>query len=232
MTSAGFSNPPNVKIIDDEPEKRAELGFEKYSNTIAEIIESSPAKFTVGIFGDWGIGKTTLMEMVWNKMKRDDKNILTVWFDAWRFEREENIAVVPFLRTVAIELERNQQRLANKNKTWIRVKNAFRSAFVTFLKSSKFSIGVSDLAGYELDFSKIVEAIENNALPETGSQVLYYEAIEYLRKAMEDLTKDNAESKIVVFIDDLDRCLPENALEVVESIKSLFDIPGFVFVMP
>jgi len=62
--------------------------------------------------------------------------------------------------------------------------------------------------------------------------VLYYEAIEYLRKAMEDLTKDNAESKIVVFIDDLDRCLPENALEVVESIKSLFDIPGFVFVMP
>lgn len=147
MTSVGFSNPPNVKIIDDEPEKRAELGFEKYSNTIAEIIESSPAKFTVGIFGDWGIGKTTLMEMVWNKMKRDDKNILTVWFDAWRFEREENIAVVPFLRTVAIELERNQQRLANKNKTWIRVKNAFRSLLLLFSNLQNFPLELVILPG-------------------------------------------------------------------------------------
>jgi predicted KAP-like P-loop ATPase len=38
-------------------------------------------------------------------------------------------------------------------------------------------------------------------------------------------------AKIVIFVDDLDRCLPDNALDVIESMKLFFDLPGFVFVV-
>jgi hypothetical protein len=65
--------------------------------------------------------------------------------------------------------------------------------------------------------------------------ILYYDANLFLERAIKDLRtrKDGSlddEFRIVVFIDDLDRCAPEKALEVLESIKTFFDIEGFVFV--
>ena len=60
---------------------------------------------------------------------------------------------------------------------------------------------------------------------------------DYLKTALEKLTLRIPGARIVVFIDDLDRCVPEKALEVLESIKSFFDnkaffdIEGIVYVM-
>lgn len=49
---------------------------------------------------------------------------------------------------------------------------------------------------------------------------------EYLEKALSDLRKENVGYRIVVFIDDLDTCSPDRALEVLESVKSFFDMEG------
>ena len=57
---------------------------------LADIIRNSTPRFSIGIFGGWGTGKTTLMSMIRNKLE-NDKKIITVWFDAWRYEKKNKI---------------------------------------------------------------------------------------------------------------------------------------------
>jgi predicted ATPase len=65
-------------ILTDDIEINPILDFDLYTNTIFKIIENSYPKFTIGIFGDWGTGKTTLMNSVYNML--NDKNIIKVHF--------------------------------------------------------------------------------------------------------------------------------------------------------
>ena len=53
-----------IKIITDEPTLEDALHFDRYSQQLADIIVNSTPRFTIGMFGGWGTGKTTLMRMV------------------------------------------------------------------------------------------------------------------------------------------------------------------------
>jgi predicted KAP-like P-loop ATPase len=63
------------------------LDFHSYSQKLADIIINSNPRFTIGIFGGWGTGKTTLMMMI-EKELRNNNEILLVWFNAWRYESQ------------------------------------------------------------------------------------------------------------------------------------------------
>jgi predicted KAP-like P-loop ATPase len=62
---------------------------------------SSEPRFAVGIFGNWGTGKTSLMKMIEENL--DKTNTLTVWFEAWRYDRDTHFALLPFLRQLRIK---------------------------------------------------------------------------------------------------------------------------------
>jgi predicted KAP-like P-loop ATPase len=80
-------------IITDDVAVDPILDFELYRNAIVNIIKNSYPKFTIGIFGEWGAGKTTLMKSIEKEFEKDfekDKeNIICVWFDAWKYENEK-----------------------------------------------------------------------------------------------------------------------------------------------
>ena len=60
----------------------------------------------------------------------------------------------------------------------------------------------------------------------------YYYATGFLEQALKELRRDgNDMYGIVVFIDDLDRCNPEKALEILESVKSFLDVEGIIYVL-
>jgi len=102
-----------ICIITDEPITDAP-DFDKYSQTISNIIANSVPRFTVGIYGGWGTGKTTIMQMIQNHLDVKYKNdIKTIWFDAWRYENEEFSALVPLVRTIILG---NTQELGTENK--------------------------------------------------------------------------------------------------------------------
>jgi predicted KAP-like P-loop ATPase len=89
-------------IITDDIATSPILDFGAYRDAVINIIKNSYPKFTIGIFGDWGTGKTTLMDSIDKELQ--DKNIITVQFETWRYEREDQFTLVPLLKTIAFVL--------------------------------------------------------------------------------------------------------------------------------
>lgn len=218
-----------IKIITDEPTKEDALDFKNYAKTLADIIISSTPRFSVGIFGGWGTGKTSLMLMI-KQILDNNENVITVWFDAWRYEREENLAVIPFLRTLKLTLDASEK---SKGGKWEGVKNGIKRSAVAFLTSTKVSYGVPGVVSAETDFGNVADSLKGDGSIANDSNVTYFYVTQFLERALTELRKDTKDKdrRIVVFIDDLDRCSPDRALEVLESIKSFFDIEGIVYVI-
>ena len=80
-------------------------------------------------------------------------------------------------------------------------------------------------------FKQVTNSLKGNGSVGDDKDTIYYYATEFLEKALKDLRTNDNDYRIVIFIDDLDRCSPERALEVLESIKSFFDIEGLVYVV-
>src|SRR3954453_6463972 len=83
-------------VLLDDPADRPRLGFDVYADAFAQIVEHSQPQFAIGIFGDWGSGKTTLMRAIEQRIRAKPDLMLPVWFNAWRYEREEHL-IVPLL---------------------------------------------------------------------------------------------------------------------------------------
>ena len=85
-----------VRILNDKPvEINAEFGFDAYIKTIADLIACSENEtpLTIGIYGSWGTGKTTLMKSIKHRLDNDQRykddtdfrKIKTMWFQPWKY---------------------------------------------------------------------------------------------------------------------------------------------------
>jgi hypothetical protein len=86
---------------------------------------------------------------------------------------------------------------------------------------------VSFDANKALERARIGERIAEERVPRSP----YHASFRALSDAFESFAGGDSGRRIVVFVDDLDRCLPERALDVLESMKLFFDLDGFVFVV-
>lgn len=237
-TSAEFNAKKSIgqhTLFTDNPADEPTADFDTYAKTISNFVRYSDPHFTVGIYGDWGTGKTTLMKKIrqqldWTKDEEDhnvkyskDKKIITIWFNAWRYEREEHFATIALMRTIAYALARH---------------DAFQPISKTILSGLKI-IGMDVLKKLATDhimteqgFDSLLKNINNKteALNTLDKDTIYFDGLNTIKKQLEKIRKDE-EYRIVVFIDDLDRCSPKRALEVLESIKVFLDIKGFVYIM-
>ena len=103
------------------------------------------------------------------------------------------------------------------------------------MNSTKLTYGV-DVISAETNLGDFVDSLKgkNSWLGGVSDNTIYFHATDHLKLALETLRKGRVgdpEFRIVIFIDDLDRCTPEKALQVIESIKSFFDIEGIIYVL-
>ncbi|HPQ69143.1 MAG TPA: SUMF1/EgtB/PvdO family nonheme iron enzyme [bacterium] len=210
------------------------LGYVIFRDVIAKIVLESELKhsFCIGLYGKYGAGKTTVLRWVHDHLKPQD-NVLPVWFNPWRFTREEHL-IVPFFHTLAAALEEYiESRKTKRNKAVAEARNLFGKfakvplaiaygmsgeVSIPWLAKLKFDVGKSMDKGKE-------EVQQENLQAVKEYQSLYYRLTEELRNI-----KGN-DLRIVACIDDLDRCLPEKAIELLEGLKVFFDLPGFYFVI-
>ena len=65
---------------------RDSLRFSDFAPALKEILLEGQTPITVGVFGPWGSGKTSLLRMIMEKIdEKAQKNIRTVWFTAWKY---------------------------------------------------------------------------------------------------------------------------------------------------
>jgi hypothetical protein len=219
-----------TKLLTDEPlderggSKRDGLGFKTYARVLAEAALGTKGPFTIGVFGEWGTGKTSLMHLIQEQLNGQD-DVVTVWFNAWRFEQEEH-PIVPLVATII-------RGLLAKDGFLDKIKGGGK-AFVTALRAiaygfaGKAKIGIPGFAEVEAAFvAKDMIEREDALRPDPLlDRSLYFEAFERLSQI-----EVGDQVKIVVIIDDLDRCFPDRAIKLLESIKLVLSQPGFIFVL-
>lgn len=210
-------------ITDGEVEKRDGLGFETYSKVLGDVALGTPGPFTIGIFGEWGTGKTSLMRLTQNYLA-SHKAVTTVWFNAWRYEKEEH-PIVPLLATIIreIELSKAFPKARKSSRALIQALRAVAYGF-----SAKSKVKVPGLAEVEASFvaKEMIDRAATLTKDPLLGRSLYYEAFERLSSI-----KIGDKSKIVIFIDDLDRCFPDLAIKLLESIKLVLSQRGFIFIL-
>jgi predicted KAP-like P-loop ATPase len=219
MADAGKSHSSNntdsqgiIKLLKDEPNENGnQFGFGTYSKVLSEIVENSPSPFAIGIFGGWGTGKTTLMRLMKETLKNNRK-VLTVWFDPWRYENEEYLAVIPLLRTIRLSLQQftDENQIDVEKSRWKKLKESLEFSMEAFLNSMTLKVGIQNVASVDIRGKEIVDSFKVKNLQHSEfmseANTVFYHAIDYLEKALQNVLEEDKMFRIVVFIDDLDRC--------------------------
>ena len=199
-----------IPIVADIPQADPRMGFSEYADALSDAVRGgNPPQFTIGIYGAWGSGKSSLLNAISQNLSKAG-DVIPVFFDAWRYERYEYI-VVPLVHAIY----RETRKLQNP-----RIADQIKQALTSIVYSLNFKLGVA-----ELDMDKLRQASESTDLIPLDNA--FAKPFEDLRKLPDVLEGQ----RIAVLIDDLDRCSPENVVAVLESINLILDIPGFIFVL-
>jgi len=219
-----------VKIPTFEPITTADedrLGYENASKKLAKMIDSTETPNTLGIYGVWGSGKTSLMNLIKIQLDKDsqyNQRISTVWFDVWKYEYEKDMPITyPLLHQI-------EKTLKSKNLKSFFVKNA---KFFSALSLNLISLGASTYLGNDLkslsdnidESMKIIYSKYENWVDNIDDFKSEYEA------KISDSLRNNKKEKLVVFIDDMDRCLQENVLNLLEIMKNFLSVKNTLFVI-
>jgi hypothetical protein len=219
------------KLLLDLPSRRPALGFSTTARALAEIAMVSEPQFAIGLFGGWGSGKTTLMRAIEGHLDRE--RAISVQFNAWRYEKEEHL-IVPLLDVIREALvewgDAHQSDGEAAKKTATTIGKATRS----ILAGVSLRVGLPNALELSFDANKALQARRESQTDELEAHVprsFYHASFRALSDAFASFAGQEPDRRIVVFIDDLDRCFPESALQVLESMKLFFDLQGFVFVV-
>jgi energy-coupling factor transporter ATP-binding protein EcfA2 len=204
-----------LRLLLDAPEEDAIFGFDEYASALTSAIFETDPHFTIGIFGKWGSGKTTLLKKIQHILESSySEKVLAVFFDAWRYQREEHM-LLPILDTLLENLKREDTHWRELSSKLKRLTASMATAMTLKLPFLEFH-GKSALKQWQAQ-----EQVRSD----------YFGWLSELQKALDGLRSADPDRRIVVLIDDLDRCLPSKVVEVLESIKVMLDVPGFVFVL-
>jgi formylglycine-generating enzyme required for sulfatase activity len=146
----------NFRLLTDEPILESDrtdlLQFEHTAKVLARATLQTYSPITIGVFGDWGSGKTSLMRLMKQVVERDGEDTaVAVWFNAWQYEREEHL-IVPLIATIARDIKKRQGKWSKVLKDGgKKVHDALRS--VLYGVAMKGKLGVPLLGELEISAS-------------------------------------------------------------------------------
>lgn len=228
------------------------LYYEAIARTVVSFVSEDPEKaVTVGVHGDWGAGKSSVLRMTETAFEGREKS-MCLWFNGWVFEGFEDAKAV-VLETIITELLR-------KRPPTEKLKAAAKRLFkrVQWLKLARKAGGLAltavtgipspELVGTLIEKAKAVAEHPLDELTPDRIKVVMDHAGDFLKKTEEsensipehihefrkefkELLDAAALEQLVVLVDDLDRCLPETAIATLEAIRLFLFVPRTAFVV-
>lgn len=240
------------------PDKETNIDYLNFGYLVDLIVEIAMNReltpSTIGLYGDWGSGKSSLMKLAQDKIeklskakKKEDDDVpktLYIEFNGWLFEGYED-AKTSLCGTILDTLDDEQRfgsEVANKAKALIK-KIDFKKIIG---KGIKFGVdylltgGIGALT--DLTLSSILNSLRNqagtieskdieNVLAKIKSEEKKRTEIKKFRDDFKQLLKDSKVENVVVFIDELDRCSPDTILDVFEAMRLFLFVEGMSFVI-
>lgn len=228
-------------ILTDNETKIDLLNNEAIAHTIIELLQDRPDQpVTVGVHGDWGAGKSSVLEMIEAGLEKQT-DILCLKFNGWRFQGFEDakIALIEGIVTGLVEKRPNLTRMGETVKDvfrridWLKIaKKAGGLALTAFSgipTPDQIQAIVHNLHGIIANPSKlatkdnieaVIDGVQGLIKPKgQADSTNVPEEINAFRKAFDELLDKAGVKQLVVLIDDLDRCLPDTAIETLEAVR-------------
>lgn len=225
------------------------LNYEAISKTVVGLLrENRKHALTIGIHGDWGAGKSSVLKMIETEIGKD-KTVACLWFNGWTFQGFDDAKTVLIENTIS-ELRRQRSAFGKVEEMAVRLlkridllkvlKHGAGLAFtvLTGMPSpdqiqaaggilSALVNGVAGMAPDEIR-AKITEA--GDILKSAEAKHVPHEIHEF-RKEFRELLDEAKVDQLVVLIDDLDRCLPATAIDTLEAIRLFLFVPKTAFII-
>lgn len=226
------------------------LFYKPYAEIVSNIaIETEEDPLTVGVFGLWGAGKSTLLNLI-QKNYEDKDGIICVTVNAWMFESYED-AKIAIMEALLHELVEN----APKEE----LKQTFRGLIkrIDFFKVGTKAVstaapliasiatgnplpvilnlpkGAKEIGNAIKDLSDSAQSIKENYLKdvEEKNDDSIVGNVRKFRKEFEESLQVDDIKRVVVLVDDLDRCQPERIIETLEAIKLFLSVKRTTFII-
>lgn len=196
-----------------------------YAEILTNIVLTYHRGFVLALSSDWGTGKTFFVKR-WKK-HLEHKEIQSIYFNAWENDFDNNALIALLAELQSVVLDQNRELYEKLiEKTSLIVKRILPTTIKLF---SKILLSGEDI-------SEILKELTAASLTTTSDSINDYiqkkKDIQDFKEALSAFVQStNQDKPLVIFIDELDRCRPDYAVEVLEAVKHLFNIDGIVFVL-
>lgn len=194
-------------IWKDDILKRKEVA-EDFTRILADIEHP----FVVSIDASYGMGKTFFLTRWQEQLKQDGYQV--AFFNAWNTDWEKD-PLVPFIKSVIDSFSQDIGTILKEKSRGV-------------LESIKNygNLIIECAGGPEDTLGKLTKIINSD------DKIERYEIRQKLINDFKDtICKKIGNNKLFIFVDELERCRPTYAVEVLESIKHIFDIPNVIFIL-
>lgn len=209
----------------DRPAEAAEdkLGMDAYAAALTEFIRDAQAPLTIALQGEWGSGKTSLMNALKQKLVDDkDAPYLGVWINTWQYAlmSDPGEAIAKILLGIIAQISSDAGAPAEDRKRFFGKVLTFAGSATSQFVAKQFGV----------DFKKNIEEWNgDSAVPErSGVEQLKAELGALVAKSV---AGSNGKQGYLFFIDDLDRIDPPVAVQILELLKNVFDLEKCIFVL-
>jgi predicted KAP-like P-loop ATPase len=244
----------------DKESKIDFLNFNETAQSIKDLItEKDLMPISVGVFGDWGAGKSTILELTKKSIEAEEQEYIQVHFDAWMFQGYDD-AKAALLETIATKLvkqAKTDKGLSEKAKEFAGRVDKIRLMGLLMDGGSALA-GIPTMGGFqkllgffggevadenededdELDKEDLTEVVDGAKKIANKTKGLIKgkkvfsppKEIKEFRKAYSALLEE-FDKPLIVYVDNLDRCSPFNAISTLEAIRLFLFLPNTAFVI-
>ncbi|MDD2863964.1 MAG: P-loop NTPase fold protein [Methylococcales bacterium] len=221
-----------VEIKANEPFQNDKLGRKESAEILTQFIKSSNGEpLVLCINAPWGQGKTTFLKMWQTYLQNEDNGFETIYFDSWKndFTDDALVAILGEISSFIDTFKDDNEEINNKFKKATGVATKFlRKGVPALIKGATYNFLDLD-SGIENAAAALAESVTNDVI---DHYVKSKKSLDDFKELLTELASDISSDKPIVFIiDELDRCRPNFAVEVLEKVKHFFSVKNIVFVL-